>query len=113
MTANGKNKAVVPILLRKEEKDIQCMAAVYRSSKGGDKVRRRLVKRSLEGDGDYCYYMCHCNNIEYKGNPASFKCTKPASFTYLFPCSLDGECDQLQLCLSFIKERFNLVKAES
>jgi hypothetical protein len=38
VTANGKNQAVVPILLRKEEKLFQCVAAVYRSSKGRKKV---------------------------------------------------------------------------
>ena len=56
VTANGTNKAVVPILLRKEEKRFQCLAAVYRSSK----VWMRLVTRSLEGVCDYYYYMCQC-----------------------------------------------------
>ena len=49
VTANGTNKGVVPILLRKEYKHFQCVTAVYRSSKGGDKVWMRLVTRSLEG----------------------------------------------------------------
>jgi len=55
-TANGKNKAIVPILLHKEEKHFQCVAAVYRSSKEGDKVWIRLVTRSLqEGVCEYSY----------------------------------------------------------
>ena len=83
VTANGKNKAVVPILLRKEEKYFQCVAAVYRSSKGGDKVRMHLVTRSLEGVSDYCYYMCQYNNVQNKGKQTTFECTKPSSIANL------------------------------
>ncbi len=103
VTANGKNKAVLHILLRKGEKHFQCVAAVY-SSQGGDKVRMRLVTRSLEGVGDYGYYMCQYYNIQDKGKPATLKCTTPSSIATLhtvFLCSLDGECNQLQ-CLVFI-----------
>ena len=104
VTANGTNKAVVPILLRKEDKHFQCVAAVYRSSKGGDKVWMRLVTRSLEGVCDYGYYMCQCYNVQDKGKPATFKCTTPskiATLTPIFPCVLNGAYDQLQ-CLVFI-----------
>jgi hypothetical protein len=72
VTANGTNKAVVPILLRKEEEHFQCVAAVYGTSKVGDKVWMRLVTRSLEGVCDYGYYMCHCYNVQDKGKPATF-----------------------------------------
>ena len=103
VTTNGKNKAVVPILLHKEGKHFQCVAAVY-SNKGGDKVWMRLVTRSLEGVCDYGYYMCHCYNVQDKGKLATFKCTKPSSIatlTSVFPCVLNPSYDQLQ-CLVFI-----------
>jgi hypothetical protein len=75
VTTNGTNRAVVPILLYKEGKHFQCVAAVY-SSKGGDKVWMRLVTRSLEGVCDYGYYMCQCYNVQ--GKLATFKCTTPS-----------------------------------
>ena len=117
VTANGKNKAVVPILLRKEDKHFQCVAGVYRSSKGGDdKVWMRLVTRSLEGVFDYCYYyMRQCYNVQDKGKPATFKWTKPSSIATLFPvfsCLLSGAYDQLQ-CLVFILTSFQTTLSES
>ena len=104
VTTNGKNKAVVPILLHKEGKHFQCVAAVY-SNKGGDKVWMKLVTRSLDGVEDYGYYVCQCYNVQNKGKPDSFKCTKPSSIatvSAVFPCTLNnGAYDQLQ-CLVFI-----------
>jgi hypothetical protein len=103
VTTNGKNKAVVPILLHKEGKHFQCVAAVY-SNKGGDKVWMRLVTRSLDGVEDYGYYLCQCYNVQDKGKLATFKCTKPSSIatvSAVFPCVLNPSYDQLQ-CLVFI-----------
>ena len=102
VTANGKNKAILPILLRNRENHFQHMAAVYRRER--DKVWMRLVTRSLEGVCDYFYYMCQYYNIQDKGKPAQLKLTKPSSnlsLSYVFPCSLNGAYDQLQ-CLIFI-----------
>jgi hypothetical protein len=50
VTTNGKNKAVVPILLHKEGKR---GGRVFKSR--GDKVWMRLVTRSLEGVCDFGY----------------------------------------------------------
>jgi hypothetical protein len=102
LTANGKNKAILPILLRNREKHFQYMDAVYRGE--GDKIWMRLVTRSLEGVCDYFYYMFQYYNIQDKGKPAQLKLTKPSStlsLSYVFPCSLNGAYDQLQ-CLIFI-----------
>jgi hypothetical protein len=64
----------------------------------------RLVTSSLQGVCDYGYYMCQCYNVQDKGKPATFKCTKHSSIatlTPVFPCVLNGAYDQLQ-CLVFI-----------
>ena len=45
----GTHSAIVPILLHKDGRYFQCVAAVYHSSKSRGKVLMRMVSRSLEG----------------------------------------------------------------
>ena len=99
--------AIVPILLRTEEaKHYQCVAAVYRSSKGeGSKVSMRLLTRSLTGVCDNCYYYSQCAvTSSSKGQPEQLKSQTPKKLSEterVFPCWMNGTFDQL-LCLVFI-----------
>jgi hypothetical protein len=98
----GKHSAIVPILLQKDDKHFQCVAAVYRSSKPIGKVLMRMVSRSLEGVCEYGYFQCQYYDTQPKGRPPTLKSSKPSPISdKVFPCKLNDIFDQLH-CLVFV-----------
>ena len=109
-TANGKKKAIVPILSRKEEKYFQCVAAVYRSSsKGGDKVWMRLVTKCWKVS--VVTIATTCVNVITKKERKANRIEMDKAFKHLteqkvFPFSVNDAFNQLQ-CLVFIPTSSN------
>ena len=97
----GKHSTIVPILLQKDGKHFQCVAAVYHTSKPIGKVLMRMVSRSLEGVCEYGYFQCQYYDTQPKGQQPTLKSCKPSPISEkVFPCKLDIY-DQLH-CLVFV-----------
>jgi hypothetical protein len=93
---------IAPMLLQKDGKHFQCIAAVHSSRKTNDRVHR-LVTKSLEGIMDNGYFQSMIYIKSIKGKSPFFKVSTPSKITTdkTFPCWLNPDLDQLY-CLVYI-----------
>ena len=111
-TAFQNSRSTVPILLNKEGKHFQCVAAYYRSSTNTQKEMYTLVSRSLEGACDYSYFQSKCHIITVKGQLPVWKFGSICPITTneaVFPCWLNKDYNQLD-CLVFIPTSVQTIK---